>query len=199
MNNNLWIKNPSVLFSNFDKVLPNFNDDVVNNSNKLARLSIYLIIIINFSSISNKFLSIPLLMLVLSYLMVPVEKFTQAKIKSRKCSKPTKNNPFMNYTIGDLINDPRRLPACKGKETKEEIKKLTDDTFKDPEDLFDRGYSFRQFYTMPVTTIVNDQKGFAEELYGTMGLCKSMGRDCLRYGDTKYSRARWLYCNSKAK
>lgn len=194
MNKKLWIKNPFILFSNFDKILPNENN-IIYNSNNLARLAIYMLIIISFSNISNKYLSIPIIILIFSYIMVPVENFSQTKKQQKKCTKPTKDNPYMNFTLGELIKNPERKPACKlTKEIKKEINKYTVDKFKDPYDLFNKGISFRQFYTMPVTTIVNDQKGFAKELYGTMGLCKEFGKNCLKYSNPKWNNSRWHYC-----
>jgi len=84
---------------------------------------------------------------------------------------PTKENPFMNVKLTDYKYFPNRPPASDV--TKEETKKLmkkyyNDTVFKDVDDIFDRNVSERQFYTMPSTTIPNDQKQFAELLYGQM-------------------------------
>jgi len=84
---------------------------------------------------------------------------------------PTKENPFMNVNLADYKYFPNRPPASDV--TKEETKRLMkkhfhENMYKDVDDIFDRKVSERQFYTMPSTTIPNDQKTFAELLYGQM-------------------------------
>ena len=44
-------------------------------------------------------------------------------------------------------------------------KKFFKDTYRDIDDIFDRKSSFRNFYTNPVTTIPNDQKSFADQVF----------------------------------
>ena len=41
------------------------------------------------------------------------------------------------------------------------------DIYRDIDDAFDRKSSFRNFYTMPSTSIPNDQMEFANWLYGS--------------------------------
>ena len=52
--------------------------------------------------------------------------------------------------------------------------------------LYEKKNSERQFYTVPNTTIPNDQKGFAEWLFKTENTCKYDGINCLEYEDEKY-------------
>ena len=48
-------------------------------------------------------------------------------------------------------------------------------------DIFGKNNSQRQFYTMPVTTIPNNQTQFANWLYKTEPTCKeNNGESCLR-------------------
>ena len=44
--------------------------------------------------------------------------------------------------------------------------------FKDVIDIYDRNFSERQFYTIPSTTIPNDQEGFSKWLYARDKSCK---------------------------
>ena len=197
MTKKLWINNPLILLSNYSKFLPNENN-AIDNSNNLARLAIYLYIFINITSINNKNLSLPIIILIISYFIVPLENFIQKQKQLKKtklCTKPTKNNPFMNFTIGDLIKNPIRKPACKlTKKIRNKITKkfLYNKNSYDVTDFFNRKSIERQFYTMPVTTITNEQKNFAIKLYGSMGNCKSNGKNCLKYKDLKSSRSRWI-------
>ena len=57
----------------------------------------------------------------------------------------------------------------------------------DVDDLFGRYNSQRQFYTMPSTTVPNDQKSFAEWLYKTPETCKENSL-CLKYEDNRYNK-----------
>ena len=122
------------------------------------------------SSVSKKYNSIPMILLLTSVLIIPVENMKS----SNKCTKPTVDNPFMNYNIMD---PPKKLPACKY-----EYKQVSKFIGKD---------IFGRFNTMPVTTVVNDQKGFALSLYPpSMGNCKSNGKDCGKYINNTFHTSR---------
>ena len=56
-----------------------FTKDISENSNSLARLAIVMIILINMSTVSQKYHSIPIILLIFSFIMKPVEKFTLKK------------------------------------------------------------------------------------------------------------------------
>lgn len=87
---------------------------------------------------------------------------------NRFAYKPTKHNPFMNVTMGDLEQFPRRPAAAniRAPNIRTEISELFDKSFpRDDLDLYGARSSDRQFYTMPVTTIPNDQRSFADWLY----------------------------------
>jgi hypothetical protein len=56
------------------------------------------------------------------------------------------------------------------------------------DDLFNRNTSQRQFYTTPVTTIPNDQTGFARWLYKLPETCKENQSNCLKYEDIRFNR-----------
>lgn len=88
-----------------------------------------------------------------------------------KCVPPTADNPFMNPLMGDYRDDPTRPSACPI--TDEDVKqdatsKFYDGLFRDVNDVFGRGDSARQFYTLPSTTIPNAQDEFANYCYGDM-------------------------------
>ena len=91
---------------------------------------------------------------------------------------PTTNNPFMNVTAGDLIDNQNRLP----------VQKDLDKNILDNIDYV-LGDSKRQFYTMPDTTIPNDQMNFAKWLYDHPETCKENQLNCLRYEDVRFNRS----------
>lgn len=95
------------------------------------------------------------------------------------CTLPSKTNPFMNVLPSDYAKFPARPAACDLADPG-----VTDDveanfarkTFRDSDDVYGRtSGSSRQFYTMPVTTIPNDQVSFAHWLYRSNdidGVCR---------------------------
>jgi hypothetical protein len=96
------------------------------------------------------------------------------------CRHPTIDNPFMNYTI--FTSD--KLSACPNEKVKNEIQKSFNESIKtssDPSDIWNRHITDRNFYTMPNTHIVNNQKDFALWCYGNTGNCKTYGNKCLKY------------------
>ena len=150
---------------------------------------------INIFNISQKYNSIPIIILIFSFIIKPIEKFHRKK-KYEKCRLPTKENPFMNFTVGDYIKNPKSLPACpRTNIIKKEIRNKFLEGKKDYNvtDFFNRNHSDIAFYTMPVTTVVNDQTGFAKKLLGNSGLCKSYGINCLKNRDNRYHRSRYYY------
>ena len=92
--------------------------------------------------------------------------------------KPTANNPFMNlnslqisepetYEDYDRHSEKESSKVVNPNDHQNEIDKhFYNDLFRDVSDVYGKMHSQRQFYTMPVTTIPNDQDKFAHWLYG---------------------------------
>lgn len=110
--------------------------------------------------------------------------------QSSYCYKPTTDNPFMNVTYGDYKDFPNRPKACNvadGK-VKSTVNKYFDkNLYRDVDDVHHKNASDRQYYTNPVTTIPNDQEGFAKWLYATEKTCKEgNGNRCHMYNDYNF-------------
>lgn len=108
-----------------------------------------------------------------------------------KCTGPTQDNPFMNPTVNEIIDNPTRSEACDY--TDPDVYKELEDHFnynlyKDVDDLFNKNNSQREFHTVPSTTIPNDQNSFANWLYGTGKTCKEDSDSCMRYEDVRANR-----------
>ena len=91
------------------------------------------------------------------------------------CVKPSHDNPFMNPSIIDYTNNNNNIKACPF--NKEEINTnintyFKENVFKDINDIYERNFSERQFYTVPSTTIPNDRKSYQEWLYYRDKTCK---------------------------
>ena len=94
----------------------------------------------------------------------------------KECRLPTDENPFMNPMISDYGTQNTKKPICDYYNNKA-IHKMVDDKFldglyQDVNDIFGKNNSQREFYTVPVTSLPNDQGNFAKWLYSTPPSCK---------------------------
>lgn len=114
-----------------------------------------------------------------------------------KCIEPTIDNPFMNVTMKDYMNLDKngkiidRPPACDPND--KDIKEMMDESFnnnlyRDVSDVFGKMSSQRNYYTMPWTTIPNNQNEFAKWLYLNPKTCKEDQDNCLLYEDIRNKR-----------
>jgi len=97
---------------------------------------------------------------------------------------------MMNVQLTDYREKPNREAISKVAEADDPtMKKAIDDAFysrmfRDVSDVYSTVASERNFYTMPITTIPNDQKAFAEFCYGTPPTCKEgNGFQCMKNAD----------------
>lgn len=188
-----WLNDISVLLKNYKDFYPKKNMSQIEKANSLMRLAIYYGILLMILNLDSSWLSISVLLVCLSLFIGLTENF----IADNNCTKPTKNNPFMNFTLGDLINNPNKPKACDLTDDirKEELslfrKNINGDSVINKYDLYSRNNNDRNFYTMPSTTLVNDQTGFANFLFGDFGKCKSEGIDCLKHRDNRFHKGRY--------
>jgi len=84
------------------------------------------------------------------------------------CTKPTRENPFMNVTMNEYAENPKRERACRiNNKVNEYIDQyFNEDLYRSVDDIYNKNASERQYYTMPVTEIPNNQDKFAQWLYG---------------------------------
>lgn len=98
---------------------------------------------------------------------------------SNKCQAPSKHNPFMNVLVSDIRYRPHRPAACTRRQRsdiKQDVKaRFEDGLYNNVGDAWGTTNSQRQFFTMPATTIPNDQGGFAQWLYQTEPILKEQG------------------------
>jgi hypothetical protein len=187
-----WFQNPFILFENIEQFFPQQGYTREEKINSIARLSLYYAFILIAFKMDTKYLSLAFALLLLSLFLGSTEKFQE--LKANKCTRPTKDNPYSNFTVGDHMTDPYRSPACPMDIVRQEqIDNFRFNVFPDVGDLYGKTITDRNFYTMPSTTVVNDQEGFANFLYGDFGKCKSEGIDCLKNRDNRFHRGRYYY------
>jgi hypothetical protein len=114
--NTLWYNNPQILLSEWYQFFPNNSLSREQKINAIARFAIYYLILIIIFNQNLKWLSISIILLIISFCLGYSENFEQIN-KVSMCVKPTKNNPFMNYMISDDVN---RESACEYDDIKDE-------------------------------------------------------------------------------
>jgi len=93
---------------------------------------------------------------------------------------PNAKNPFMNVSPEEPKYTPFRSPAADVNDP--DVKKYLDNFFRvqwfsDPTDVFGKSQNQRQFYTMPSTSIPNDEESYRNWLYKIpFKTCKEGGR-----------------------
>ena len=179
-----WTKDPLEFFldvNNFTKIIPNGQMTLVEQLNAVLRFSILFSIII---IVIRHDVRVILFALFVAFFTMLIHKYSTREQNEKKrvlekmnvdhdrysgyCMKPTKENPFMNPTPADYGDFPNRPPACRISKPKVEkrIQEYMDEqVYRDIDDVYGKTTNDRQFYTMPNTTIPNDQKKFAEFLY----------------------------------
>ena len=95
---------------------------------------------------------------------------------------PTEKNPFMNVLNDEIKYNPTRAPAASVLDPS--VNATLDDFFRtqfinDPTDVFGKTQSQREFYTMPSTTVPNDQASYQDWLYKIPGKTCKEGGPCL--------------------
>ena len=161
----LWYHNPYILLDDYTDWFPNKNLNRNQKINSLVRFCIYYTFIIIFFNKNYKWLYVSFIVFLIS-LYLSNNEIINNNLSNINCQMPTKNNPYMNYTVGDLIINPNRKKACKI-------------------DNIDRN-----LYTMPNTRVINDQTAFAKWCFGNSGDCKIYGTNCLKQRDPTYHRGR---------
>lgn len=108
------------------------------------------------------------------------------------CTAPTPDNPFMNVLVNEIHDNPIRPPACNYAKVKSGIdENFYHNLYQDVGDaVWNKNNSQRQFFTMPSTTIPNDQTSYANWLYGIPpgSVCKESSENCMRYEDLRANR-----------
>jgi hypothetical protein len=208
-----WLNNYKVLYdnNNYTKFIPSKSMTKIQQLNALSRFSIYAFILIILFDDDEKWLYIPIFIFILCIILYKLHQYELLEIKNKNveqfnnmdeydlsvvsqekktCTKPTKDNPFMNFLISDYLNDPNKKKACvNDKEIQNDINQnFNNDLYQDIDDLFDKKNSQRQFYTMPNTQNPNEQKEFAEWLYKIPETCKTDQETCLKYEDIRFKK-----------
>lgn len=182
-----WLNNPKVLIES-DKIFPYEGMESDEKYNSIARFSLVFLVIIYLLKGDMKWMSFSVTLLLLTIILYKNEE----KFSNANCTEITNDNPYGNFTIGDYFKDVNRPEVC-NVSVRESIEKASED-FSGilPDDIYEKNINFRDFYTLPVTKVVNEQDKFAKFLLGSSGDCKHDGNNCLKNEDTKFHRGRFF-------
>lgn len=180
MPDQIWFKNPTVLFDRdtWSKFVPTKEMTTAEALNSVVRFSTYFsLILFTATGIGAYVMSIPVVMVVtiLLYNLFPNGKTIESFIakEDEKIGKahtmPSKENPFMNVLLTEIVDDPNRQDAAptNRRDVKVEIMKSfkeTSDIYMDTSDLFDQTQAMRTFHTMQSAMVPNDLDGFKKWL-----------------------------------
>lgn len=107
---------------------------------------------------------------------------------------PTKDNPMGNVLMTDYVDNPKRASAAYYPTVKNTINKLMGTGVpRDQADVYSsRDQSRRAFYSMPSTTIPNDQEAFAKAAYGPVidKVCRSEREACFPNDKSMFGQSR---------
>ena len=201
-----WSEDISILFNYPTYFFPSNSYSVVKNLNAIVRFLVYLSIILVLYTNNTRYLLLPVIGMVITFLIFrfyPLQeqlyitpesspcnrtfkdkKNSRLRRKDKKCTKPTVDNPFMNFI--HITDDYNREPACKAflyddKRSyglKKDIKeKFNTKLYQDVSDIYNKRNSQREFYTVSYNG-VPDQASFSKFLYKTPSTCKERGLNC---------------------
>lgn len=201
---NFWLNDMNIIFnrSYLMDVIPNNQFDINRNMNAVFRASIYLSLVIFLLNKKTNIFTLPIIIALITIMVHKNNVNLQEKVillnnnnnnneniinrdnyNDRMINKlkeklrfPTVNNPLMNL---NLVNHDDKIAVDPNNElVKDEIDKNLDiNVYDNPSAVG----SFNRFYTMPVTSIINDQKGFAEWCYNGDSACKyGNQKDCYK-------------------
>jgi hypothetical protein len=204
-----WYRDFSILWKSerLNEFFPNKDQTLEERLNAIVRFSFYVSVILYFYHKDAKYFAFLVggcLLTIFVYnnadesVKENIDNITSpATIDNeyKNCTRPTLDNPFMNYTIKDAMNideqaqkTKERNPICDTNDplVKDEIEKMfNNNLYRDVNDVFGRMNSQRQFFTMPWTGPLPDEDHkFRDWLYKTDKTCKE-NNECLRYEDVR--------------
>lgn len=192
----IWYRDPQRAFLSKDRalvILPDATMTLTEQMNAVMRFGLYLgilSVIYERSVVSATYIVgiIAAVTAILEYHDSRVDKDIQKRretlnvqphrLTGELCVVPTADNPMMNVLLTDYGSFPTRPEACDVTDAsvKARLKKLSrQNVYRDMDDVYGRKAEAElPYYTMPSTTIPNQQTEFANWLYreGSPGVCR---------------------------
>ena len=198
--NTFWLNDLSVIFNkdHFLEVIPFSNMQFNNKLNAIFRVSIYYFIIMTLLKKNLNNIAVPIFVGIVTIVLYnnyrKIHKISESNENNNNlsnnsnsnissnnnsgvdgCRLPSKENPFMNPTFMDIgTGNIEQSCSSYNNSVIRDLEKMyyNEGLYEDQFDVYGKEYSSRQFYTMPVNSIVNDQGSFAQWCYGRPPTCK---------------------------
>ena len=185
MGDKFWYDDITVIIKR-DKLLnfiPNKNNTVKENLNASVRFIIYISLLLVWYTKNYNYIILIILAFIVTFI-INNELYNKIieNYDSSNLIEPSANNPVANILQSDYKNVDRKISnLLKDTDLQNKVKKSLDHKlYRDESDIFDNLHSQRTFYTMPITTIPNKQKDFANFLYNRPSTCKEgNGEQCM--------------------
>ena len=197
-NDPFWTNDYKILFykEKLDEFFPTINMTLIEKLNAIFRLSIYLSVALYLLTGNYLYLFIMIIVGVFTCFIYYNQKnnlelyfnsipdsnnnLIEQTIHNKNDILPSTENPFMNI---NLITDNKEKEAAPQSWNNQNLKEEIEDKFgynlyRDVGDLYGKSNSQRQYYTMPSTTIPNNQTSFAKWCYGVGPTCKEKSIYC---------------------
>ena len=176
--NGIWYTHPAdfVTKENFLNIIPLPSQTFAEQLNAILRFSLYYAVVMSLYRRTLAYLIVPTIIACLTYFAFEIhvrkgEAFDHAT--QQACRKPTLDNPYMNVPVTEFSSEvPLACDPLDESIANQIQDNYASNSFRDQDDLYNRNSGERQFYTMPVTTTVNDQEAFAQWLYGSVNCNK---------------------------
>jgi hypothetical protein len=222
LNDSFWLKDYKILFvkENITDFFPNYEMTLIEKLNAIFRMSIYLSLLLYLFTSNYLYLYIFIIIGVFTIFIYYNQKdnlelyfnsvsnsennILQEKVIDNSSFEvePTTSNPFMNINIiTDNKEKPEAPPSWNNVDLQKEIdNKFGYNLYRDVGDLYGKSNSQRQYFTMPSTTIPNNQTSFAKWCYSVGPTCKEKSIYCapemnqVPYNDTQNP---YLFTNEK--
>lgn len=200
INDPFWMNDYKILFykEKLTEFFPTMHMTLIEKLNAIFRMSIYLSILLYLLTSNYLYLYIMIIVGAFTVFIHSTQKdnmemyFNSDKNDSENqiqksiidentiVVEPTVENPFMNI---NLITDNKEKDKAPPSWNNETIQTKIEDKFnfnlyRDVGDLYGKSNSQREFYTMPSTSIPNEQTSFAKWLYATGPTCKEKSIYC---------------------
>jgi len=198
----IWFKDISILYKRPSEIIPTRDQSDTERVNAIVRLVLYCSFSV--ALIRQNFLYAVLGLAIIAIISLAFALGAKKKATNeaygnispysvrrnkKSCSNSSANNPFSNATVGALLDNEARPPACSYDDVGMAAtmrKNFNKGLFRNLDDVYEVENSQRQFYTMPVTTAAPDLTAFGQFLYGSKGTtCKEDNSKCQPYFATR--------------
>ena len=163
MNTPFWFEEPGILLKYPDDFFPNKKMPTNKLLNSVMRLGIYAGIVLSTFQKAENGLYLCIFTACCTYFLY--KYYDVAEYNKRVYRQPTEKNPYMNVLLTDSTDEKCAEPEFNNVYENEALTQNIQDKMQKKNPAYCTSHVQRQFYTMPVSTIVNDRHNLGQWLY----------------------------------